>query len=68
MGAVDLGVAPLNPPVLTEDEDIAALIADDPAGCLKCFLLGIEMARDPLGARLANGPPFPARHNVLSFE
>jgi len=67
MGAIDLGITPPKVAVLPEDEDIAALIADDPAGGLKRFLLGIEMARDPLGARLANGPLFPAWHNILSL-
>jgi len=67
MGAIDLGITPPKVAVLPEDEDIAALIADDPAGCLKRFLLGVEVARDSLGARLANGPPFPARHNILAL-
>jgi len=67
MGAVDLGITSANKAVPPEDEDIAALIAGDPAGCLKRFLLGVEVARDSLGARLANGPPFPARHNILAL-
>ena len=67
MGAIDMRVTPPNPTVPPEDEDIAPLISGDPAGRFKRFLLGIEVARDPFGARLANGPLLPARNNILAL-
>jgi len=60
-------VTPPNPTVLPEDKDIAPLISGNPAGRFKRFLLGIEVARDPFGARLANGPLLPARNNILTI-
>ena len=62
-----MGVAPADATVPPEDEDIAPLISGDPAGRFKRFLLGIEVARDPFGARLANGPLLPARNNILAL-
>ena len=62
-----LSVAPADATVSPEDEDIASLIPGDPAGGLKRFLLGVEVARHPLGARLANRPTLPSRNDVLAL-
>ena len=62
-----LSVAPANATVSPEDEDIASLIPGDPAGGLNRFPLGVEVARNPLGARLANRPSLPSRNNVLAL-
>ena len=67
MGVIDMRVTPSNPTVLLENEDIAPLISGNPAGRFKRFLLGIEVARDSFGARLANGPLLPPRNNILTL-
>ena len=59
---------PLNPTVFPEDKDIARLISGDPACSLKRFLLGIEMARDFVASRFANGPFLPATNNILALD
>ena len=67
MRVVSVGVASAKESVLPENEDIAPLISGDSTCGLKGFLLGAEVARNPSGARLADGPPFPAWNNILAL-
>ena len=62
-----MGVAPANAAVSPEDVNIAPLISGDLAGGLERFLPGVEVVRNPYGARLADGPPLPARNNILAL-
>ena len=62
-----MGVATLYPSVSPEDEYIAPLLPGGPTSCLKRFLMGVEVARNPLGARLADSPTVTARNNVLAL-
>ena len=66
-GGIPVGVAPADAAVSPEDENIAPLISGDSAGSLERFLLGVEVARNPFGARLADCPLLPARNNILAL-
>ena len=63
MEAIAVVVPPANAAVSPEDEDIAPLIPGDPSGSVDHFLPGVEVARNPLRARLADCPPLPARNS-----
>ena len=57
---VPVGVVPANAAIPSMNEYFAPLIADDSAGGLDRFLLGVELARNSLNARLPDCPLLPA--------
>ena len=65
-GIIPVGITLANPTIPPVDEHLATLIAGESSSGLDRFLLGVEVARNTLGARLANRPFVPARHNVLA--